>query len=164
MTTQCVVRAATDRGAQQSRNQNSALRRSDETKSCYPHQNKGMDWDTYRKAVSYQNQRRTRFSRPSLHTSLPARYNVLYLFVFRMVISEVFTNVKVKLRCSEVRAIARVKLSLPTLPQAKLHYPQDNFTYEVNFTCPHGQTQFGDLLYRRSPLCLPFLFYKIIRR
>jgi hypothetical protein len=37
-------------------------------------------------------------------------------------ISEVFTNVKVKLLCSEVRAIARVKLSLPALPKAKLHY------------------------------------------
>ena len=44
-----------------------------------------------------------------------------------------------KLLCSEVRAIARVKLSLPTLPKAKLHYPQDNFTYEVNFTYPHGK-------------------------
>ena len=50
--------------------------------------------------------------------------------------SEVFAYAKVKLLCSEVRAIARVKLSLPTLPKAKLHYPQDNFTYEVNFTCP----------------------------
>jgi hypothetical protein len=27
-----------------------------------------------------------------------------------------------------------VKLSLPALPKAKLHYPQDNFTYGVNFT------------------------------
>jgi hypothetical protein len=49
---------------------------------------------------------------------------------------EVFANAKVKLPCSEVRAVARVKFSLPTLPKAKLHYPQDNFTYEVNFTCP----------------------------
>ena len=53
--------------------------------------------------------------------------------------SEVFAYAKVKLLCIEVRAIARVKLSLPTLPKAKLHYPQDNFTYEVNFTCPHGK-------------------------
>ena len=53
--------------------------------------------------------------------------------------SEVFAYAKVKLLCSEVRAIARVKLSLPTLPNAKLHYPQDNFTYEVNFTCPQGK-------------------------
>ena len=49
---------------------------------------------------------------------------------------EVFAHAKVKLLCSEVRAIARVKFSLPTLPKAKLHDPQDNFTYEVNFTCP----------------------------
>ena len=55
-------------------------------------------------------------------------------------VSEVFAVAKVKLPCSEVRADARVKLSLPTLPKAKLHYPQDNFTYEVNFTCPYGQT------------------------
>ena len=54
-------------------------------------------------------------------------------------LSEVFADAKVKLLCSEVRAIARVKLSLPTLPKAKLHYPQDNFTYEVNFTCPQGK-------------------------
>ena len=45
-----------------------------------------------------------------------------------MVLGEVFTNVKVKLLCGEVE--------LATLPKAKLHYPQDNFTYEVNFTCP----------------------------
>ena len=51
-------------------------------------------------------------------------------------LGEVFANAKVKLLCSEVRAIARVKLSLPTLPKAKLHYPQDNFTYKVNFTYP----------------------------
>jgi len=38
--------------------------------------------------------------------------------------SEVFAYAKVKLLCSEVRAMARVKLSLPTLPKAKLHYPQ----------------------------------------
>ena len=60
-------------------------------------------------------------------------------FGLRAVISEVFTNVKARLLRSEVRAIARVKLSLPTLPKAKLHYPQYNFTYEVNFTCPQGQ-------------------------
>ena len=53
-------------------------------------------------------------------------------------VSEVFANAKVKLLCREVRANARVKLSLPTLPKAKLHYPQDNFTYEVNFTYPWG--------------------------
>ena len=59
--------------------------------------------------------------------------------------SEIFAYAKVKLLCSEVRAkllrnfYARVKLSLPTLPKAKLHYPQDNFTYEVNFTCPQGK-------------------------
>ena len=34
-----------------------------------------------------------------------------------------------------------VKLSLPALTKAKLHYPYDKFTYEVNFTCPLGQTQ-----------------------
>ena len=34
----------------------------------------------------------------------PARYSVLYLFIFRVVISEVFTNMKVKLRRSEVCA------------------------------------------------------------
>ena len=38
-------------------------------------------------------------------------------------LSEVFADAKVKLLCSEVRAIARVKLSLPTLPKAKLHDP-----------------------------------------
>ena len=32
-----------------------------------------------------------------------------------------------------------VKLSLPILPKAKLRYPQDNFTYRVNFTCPKGK-------------------------
>ncbi len=55
--------------------------------------------------------------------------------------SEVFANAKVKLLRGEVRATARVKLSLPTLPKAKLHYPQDIFTYLVNFTCPLGQTE-----------------------
>ena len=54
-------------------------------------------------------------------------------------LSEVFADAKVKLLCSEVRAIARVKFSLPALPKAKLHDPQDNFTYEVNFTCPRGK-------------------------
>jgi len=54
--------------------------------------------------------------------------------------SEVFADAKVKLLCSEARASARVKLCLPTLPKAKLHYPQDNFTYAVNFTCTKGQT------------------------
>ena len=61
-------------------------------------------------------------------------------FLCKCEFSEVFAYAKVKLLCSEVSAIARVKLSLPTLPKAKLHYPQDNFTYEVNFTCPQGQT------------------------
>ena len=60
--------------------------------------------------------------------------------------SEAFAYAKVKLLCSEVRAIARVKLSLPTLPKAKLHDPQDHFTYEVNFTCPQGQTQLRSVL------------------
>ena len=63
---------------------------------------------------------------------------------------EVFAIAKVKLhreppklmlrfgepRFSEVWTCIQVKLSLPTLPKAKLHYPQDNFTYAVNFTCP----------------------------
>ena len=38
--------------------------------------------------------------------------------------SEVFTDVKVKLLRSEVCTDVQVKLSLPTLPKAKLHYPQ----------------------------------------
>ena len=51
-----------------------------------------------------------------LFTPLALQGIVCYTFVFRVVIGEVFTNVKVKLLSSEVRAIARVKLSLPTLP------------------------------------------------
>ena len=53
---------------------------------------------------------------------------------------EVFAEAKVKLLCSEVWTYVQVKLSLPTLPKAKLHYPKDYFTYEVNFTCSLGQT------------------------
>ena len=33
--------------------------------------------------------------------------------------------------------------------EGKLHYPQDNFTYEVNFTCPEGKLSLACLLYRR---------------
>ena len=51
---------------------------------------------------------------------------------------EVFAKAKVKSLCSEVWAYARVKLSLPTLLQAKLHYPQENFTSGGNFACPGG--------------------------
>ena len=77
-----------------------------------------------------------KISSPFCTRPCPARYSALYLFIFRVVISEVFTNVKVKLLRSEVCTNVQVKLSLPTLPKAKLHYPQDNFTYGVNFTCP----------------------------
>ena len=73
-------------------------------------------------------------SRRESHTETEFRETLSFLYC------EVFAIAKVKLLRSEVRAIARVKLSLPTLPKAKLHYPQDNFTYEVNFTCPQGQT------------------------
>ena len=37
-----------------------------------------------------------------------------------------------------LRLLDRVGLLAPYW--RKLHYPQDNFTYEVNFTCPYGQT------------------------
>ncbi len=73
-------------------------------------------------------------------TRLAPQGVVCYTFVFRVLICEVFAIAKVKLLYSEVCTIAQVKLSLPTLPKAKLHYPQDNFTYVVNFTCPNGQT------------------------
>ena len=73
--------------------------------------------------------------------------------------SEVFADAKVKLLCSEVRANARVKLSLPTLPKAKLHYPQDNFTYEVNFTCPLGKLSFSVFSVKDNTLNRFDLFY-----
>ena len=40
--------------------------------------------------------------------------------------------VKLGLRGGDLRSLAPY--------WRKLHYPQDNFTYEVNFTCPYGQT------------------------
>ena len=36
---------------------------------------------------------------------------------------------------SEARQLSlAMKLALPSLTKVKLHYPQDNFTYGVNFT------------------------------
>ena len=48
---------------------------------------------------------------------------LLFVF-FKRLMSEVFTDVKVKLLRSEVCTDVQVKLSLPTLPKVKLHYPQ----------------------------------------
>ena len=59
---------------------------------------------------------------------------------------EVFAYAKVKLPCSGVLAIARVKLILLILPEPKLHYPEDNFTYEVKSTCPCGKLSMRSVL------------------
>ena len=42
--------------------------------------------------------------------------------------------------------------------EGKLHYPQDNFTYEVNFICPEGKLSWAYLLYRRYAQLPVFVF------
>ena len=54
-----------------------------------------------------------------LFTLLAQQGIVSYTFIFRVVTGEVFADAKVKLLRSEVRAIARVKLSLPCFAEGK---------------------------------------------
>ena len=90
----------------------------------------------------------------SFSRALPCKVQCVILCISGGKRGEVFAIAKVKLLCSEVWTCIQVKLSLPTLPKAKLHYPQDNFTYAVNFTCPFGKLSWGTCFIAGAPNAL----------